>query len=436
MEKIVASRWKALAAVATPQNRLVAAYATIVIFWAFYYFRPEDIVTALYALPLGKILGVIALIALILGTVGRGEAVKLSPEAKLVMMLYAWCVACVPFASWKGGAFWTVFGDYGKCIVMTIMIGIAVNSVDRLRRLLFIQASATALMAAIGCIFFRNMTRLDIGNGLYGNANDFAIMIALNWPICMGFMLATRNPFKKALWGLGLIAMLWAVTLTYSRSGFIATTVAVVASFWQFGIKGKRKHVVIGAAVLALLLLPVLIPSHYGTRLVGIFNPSIDPLDKGSAAARRELLIMSLKLTATHPIFGVGPGQFQNVTQTWFLTHNTYTQLSSEVGLPGFLLFILILRRVFRNLKDVLKTERFRSDPQVEIFASALRASFAGYLVGAFFASYAYELFIYALVAFTGVLYNACREQAPAITPSQPMTKFSGVPAREALKIT
>jgi O-antigen ligase len=436
MEKAVTSNWKAIAAVGTPQTRLAAAYVTIVVFWAFYYFRPEDIVKALYVLPLGKILGVIALIALILGTVGQGRSVKLSPEAKLVLMLYAWCVLCVPFASWRGGAFWTVFGDYGKCIVMTIMIGIVVNSVDRLRRLLFIQASATALVAAIGCVFYRGMTRLEIGNGLYGNANDFAIMIALNWPICMGFMLATRNPFKKVAWGLGLIFMLYAVTLTYSRSGFIATSVAVIASFWEFGIRGKRKQVVIGAAVLALLLLPVLIPSHYGTRLEGIFNPSIDPLDKGSAAARRELLIMSLKLTATHPIFGVGPGNFESVTQTWFLTHNTYTQLSSEVGIPGFILFILILRRVFRNLKDVSKTERFRSDPQVEIFAGALRASFAGYLVGAFFASYAYELFIYALVAFTGVLYNACQEQSPPPAKPRQLTKFSRLPASEALKVT
>jgi O-antigen ligase len=436
MEQTLTNGWKSIAAVGTPRNRLVAAYITIVTFWAFYYFRPEDIITALYVLPLGKILGVIALIALILGTVGQGRGVKLSPEAKLVMMLYAWCVLCVPFAFWRGGAFWTVFGDYGKCIIMTIMIGIAVNSVTRLRRLLFIQASATAIMAVIGCLFYRDMTRLDIGNGLYGNANDFAIMIALNWPICLGFMLATRNPFKKLLWGIGLIGMLWAVTLTYSRSGFMATMVAILASFWEFGIKGKRKHVVIGAAVLALLLLPVLIPSHYGTRLEGIFNPSIDPLDKGSSAARRELLILSLKLTATHPIFGVGPGQFESATQTWFVTHNTYTQLSSEVGIPGFILFVLILRRVFRNLKEVSKTERFRTDPQVEVFTRALRASFAGYLVGAFFASYAYELFIYALVAFTGVLYTACQEQ-PAVpaTPKQ-TSKFSRLRTPEPIEVT
>src|SRR3954462_3517619 len=101
MEKTLTGKWKSIAAIDTPENRLVAAYVTILVFWAFYYYRPEDIILALYVLPLGKILGVIALVALILGTVGRGESVKLSPESKLVLMLYAWCVVCVPFSAWK-----------------------------------------------------------------------------------------------------------------------------------------------------------------------------------------------------------------------------------------------------------------------------------------------------------------------------------------------
>ena len=394
----------------TQENRLTAAYTIIVLFWGFYYYRPEDIIKPLFGLPLAKILGSFALIAMLLGTVGQGKAIKLTKEAKLVLLLFGQTVLCIPFASWRGGAFATVFGEFSKCVIMTLMIGICVTSVKRLGRLLFIQASATAAMAVIGCIFYRGMTRLQIGTGLYGNANDFAIMIALNWPICFGFMVATKNPFKKMLWIIGMLGMLWAVTLTYSRSGFMATVIAVCFSFYEFGIKGKRSEIVVAGAFLALLILPVMIPSHYGTRLAGIFDPSIDYMDKGSAETRRELLKLSLKLTATHPIFGVGPGQFENVTHMWFVTHNTYTQLSSECGIPALVLFILILRRVFLNLRDIGKTNRARTDPNVKIFVSALRASFAGYLLGAFFASYGYELFIYALVAFTGVLYKACQE--------------------------
>jgi O-antigen ligase len=406
----VSSTLKTIAAWNTRENRLTGAYVAVVAFWVFYYYRPEDIFTVLYAIPVAKILGTISLVALIFGILGQGGRVKLGKEAKLVLLLFGQCVLCIPFASWRGGAFKTVFEDFSKVVIMTVIIGIAVTSVSRVRRLLWIQASATATMAIIGCLFYRDMIRLQIGNGLYGNANDFAIMIALNLPICFGFMVATRNPLKKIFWGVGLLGMLWAVTLTYSRSGFFATMVALGASFWEFAIKGRRKHMIVAGVILAILLLPVLIPSHYGTRLMGIFNPSIDPMDKGSADARRRLLIMSIELTLRHPIFGVGPGQFENVTKTWFVTHNTYTQLSSETGIVGLVLFILILWQVFRNLSSISHTERYQTDPRVKVLVSALRASFVGYLVGAFFASYGYELFIYALIAFTGVLYLACED--------------------------
>ncbi|HEX3741133.1 MAG TPA: O-antigen ligase family protein [Terriglobales bacterium] len=407
-----------------PRKRLTAAYSTIVLFWAFYYFRPEDALTALTILPLAKIIGGIALFALIMGILAEGGRVKLSKEAKLVLLLFIQTVLCIPFASWRGGAFQTVFEGFDKCVIMTLMIGIAVTSVDRLRRLLFIQASAVATMAVLGCIFFRGLTRIKVGEGLYGNANDFAIMIALNLPLCLAFLLRTKNPLKKTIWAVGLLFMLWAITLTYSRSGFMAVTVAICFSFWEFGIRAKRKHIIVIGLFLAVFLLPILIPSGYGTRLAGIFSPSIDPMDLGSAAARRQTLKLSLELTLTHPIFGIGPGDFASDTKMWYVTHNTYTQLSSEAGIPAIVLFLLILRQVFRNLRDIRKTERFRSDPEVQLFTGALRASFAAYVFGAFFASYAYELFIYALIAFTAVLYRACQDQ-PAETVSTALSKFS-----------
>jgi putative inorganic carbon (HCO3(-)) transporter len=410
----------------TRENRLKAAFYSIVLFWGFYYYRPEDIFRFIYGLPLAKIIGGIALFALIVGIMGQGGRVKLSKEAKLVLLLFLQCALCIPFASWKGGAFQTVFEDFDKCVIMTLMIGIAVTSVNRLRKLLFIQASAVAGMAVVGCIFFRGVPRLQIGTGLYGNPNDFAIMIALSWPICLAFLLRTRNPLKKALWGTGLIFMIWAVALTYSRSGFMAVIVAIIFSFWEFGIRAKRKHLIVIGGFLAVLLLPVLIPSHYGTRLAGIFNPSVDPLDLGSAAARRELLKESIEITLTHPIFGIGPGDFASKTQLWHVTHNTYTQLSSEAGIPALILFLLILRQVFRNLRDIRKTERYRTDPEVRIFTGALRASFAGYLLGAFFASYGYELFIYALVAFTGVLYQVCQDR-PVESQARQQSSFARV---------
>jgi len=54
----------------------------------------------------------------------------------------------------------------------------------------------------------------------------------------------------------------------------------------------------------------------------------------------------------------------------------------------------------------VRKQPLFAEDPEVRLIAAGLRASIPGYLVGAFFASTAYQLFPYFLVAYTTALYN------------------------------
>src|SRR6185437_3589419 len=96
--------------------------------------------------------------------------------------------------------------------------------------------------------------------------------------------------------------------------------------------------------------------------------------DHGSMDARRDLLMESIRVTLQHPIFGVGPGNFQAYTKSWHVTHNTYTELSSETGIPGLALFLTILYFTFRNLKAVGKTQVHKNDPQIQLFTSALRA--------------------------------------------------------------
>jgi O-antigen ligase len=121
-----------------------------------------------------------------------------------------------------------------------------------------------------------------------------------------------------------------------------------------------------------------------------------------SAQQRKELLFISLKVTAQHPLFGVGPGNFAIVSGVWLATHNSYTQMSAEGGIPAFLLYVLILWRGIANVRDISKYPK--TGKRVRLFSMALGASLAAYLVGSFFASVAYQVFPYCLVAYTGVL--------------------------------
>ena len=122
----------------------------------------------------------------------------------------------------------------------------------------------------------------------------------------------------------------------------------------------------------------------------------------GSAEQRKELLIRSLQVTAEHPLFGIGPGNFEVVSGNWHVTHDSYTQISAEGGIPAFFLYVLILGYAIANLRNVRKYRK--SSKRIRLFSMALEASLAAYLVGSFFASDAYQLFPYCLVAYTTAL--------------------------------
>jgi O-antigen ligase len=61
----------------------------------------------------------------------------------------------------------------------------------------------------------------------------------------------------------------------------------------------------------------------------------------------------SIAVSLSHPIVGVGIGQFavyeaataasQGLHSSWQGTHNTYTQVSSEAGIPALIVFVCVI---------------------------------------------------------------------------------------------
>lgn len=322
--------------------------------------------------------------------------------------MFVWMALAIPFASWKGGSFGVTFFEFSRVVIISLTLILTVTRLEELRRLILVQALAVALMTIAAVIVNNRMQgRLaGIGDALMSNPNDLAMNIAINWPLCLFFLLTVRGALKKALWAFALLVMIYALIATYSRGGFLALAVAVMFCLWDFGIRARRRYLLGIAAVCAIGML-VVAPGNYIKRLetlVGRFQEG--DYDRGSAEARKEILLRSLTITATHPIFGVGPGNFPSYTGMWRVTHNTYTQLSSECGIPALLMFLLLLRRAFLNLYYLRKMPRTPDKEELHLYASALGASFVAYLMGAFFASTAYEPFTYYIVIYTTLLYR------------------------------
>jgi len=380
---------------------LTFTYVGVFLFCATYFFRPQDYILALAFIPLAKITGILAALSLLL--VVLSGALRLRIEIKWLLALLGWLILCIPFSYWRGGSFQIVILGFGKTVVIAVAASAAVNSWSRLRRLMILQAIAMLAMGALAFGMERHSGRMyGIGN-MFSDPNDFALQLCIILPFCVALLRTSASWIGKLWWLTAIFTILLAVVATYSRGGLIALIATLFFIWRRFK---PTLIVVLPFLFLALLMGGVFIvrkaPS-YLDRMATVTNIEAD----ASASQRKELLIESLKQTIRHPIFGVGPGQFPQLSGFWLGTHNTYTQLSAESGIPALLLFCLLMRSALRTIR---KREQDDAPNEQRDLCLGVHCALAGYLVGAVFLHTAYWLAPYLLVA-----YCAAASQIPRI---------------------
>jgi putative inorganic carbon (HCO3(-)) transporter len=386
------------------------AYVSLLLFMVIYCARPEDWIPGLSVVPLAKIAGGLALLALMFSF--RQFRSALPREViYLILLVGQLFLAAAMSPVWRGGSVQKTL-DFAKVLLIVIVVSAAVNTVSRLRRLIFIQAASVAVIAAVAIWKGRLLLgRLEgtLG-GNYSDPNDLALAIIISLPLCLALLFLTRNQVLKATWTTAMVVMLYTIFLTGSRGGFVALTVTGAVFLWEFAIRARRRYLLV-FAVLASVILWQFSGGMLVGRLKGTFNPNEDiAAAYGSAEARQQLFWRSVEVTKVHPLFGVGPGNFVELSGNWHVTHNSFTEMSSEGGVPAFLLYVLILWCGFKNLKTIKRLARGRTESL--LFARALLASLAGYVVGSLFLSVAYQFFPYFLVAYTTALFGIAKRSA------------------------
>lgn len=401
----------------SPSRRTTLAYRSLVLFSLIYFFRPEDFIPGLSYVPLGKIAGGIALAGLIFG-VKRADRGRITLECKILVVLFLHMILCIFTAYWKGGAFEIVVNKFSKGVIVAFLLTLVVTKMVELRKLLTIQALAVALITVASLLVHHtdDGRLMGIQRGILENPNDLAMNIAINFPLCMGFMFAAKGGLRKTVWVFFLFCMIVGVVATYSRSGMIGLAITGLLCLWEFGVKGRRFTLLAVTMILGVLALGALVASpKYRARMESLVRRpaagslvagSMESKGEGSLEARSQLLRESISLMFHHPVFGVGPGNFPIVTQEWRVAHNTYTELGAEGGVPALVLFVSLLIAAAVRIKRIYKLPGYQTDPEIRIWASALWAGLGGYAAGALFASTEYNLFPYFLIGYICALYQ------------------------------
>lgn len=398
-------------------------------FWlsAFYFVycaRPEDWIPGLDYVPLAKITGVLTLLALLM-SMGRAKRSfrDLPREGYYLLALTVLLFGSAIFSPvWRGGAISRTI-DFSKVYVLWILTYLAIDSFQRLLRLIFIQTGSVALICLVSVVKGHSQPRLEgVLGGIYSNPNDLAFAIVLSLPFCFAFFMATRSNLRKVAWLGAMLLMLAAVFLTASRGGFITLVIAGIVCLWHFGIKGRRFYLIVVTGLLGTVLL-VTVGRHVLDRFAAI-SGDVSNKDEnrayGSFEQRKYLMEKALEGITHYPLLGVGVRNFPIYSEVWRDVHMTYLQITVEGGIPAGILYLMFFYGGFRNLR-ILRRKK-GEDPTKVLFVGALHSALVGFVVGALFAPEAYQFFPYFFVAYTSAMAAISREQAsaPEALPDRP----------------
>ncbi len=385
----------------------VVSFAALFVFTIILYARPAEFYPSPITNSLALIIGVITLATFIATQISLEGSLTARPsEVNLVLLFMLTALLSVPLAIDRAIAWQEFTGTFVRGILIFIVIINVVRTEARLKALLYL-AIVTAIALSIGAI---NEYRLGLmltegyrvsgrGTGLFGNTNDMALHLVTVLPISIAFFFGSRGAPKKILHAVCAAFMISGILLSYSRGAFLGMLVAFV--FFALKI-GKRNHRLEIAAVILALLGAVLLlaPSGYGTRLLSILIPGLDP--EGSADARRGELLRSLYVALRHPLLGVGMGNYQpNMSYRGLVTHNSYTEVASEMGATALVLYIMFIVKPLRKLSVIVReTFGVKERSNFYYLALGLQASLLAYMVSSFFLSVAYVWNVYYLIGY------------------------------------
>lgn len=387
------------------------SFCALFLFTVVLYLRPYEFFPGLSSFKsMAFYTGLITLIIYVITQlVIEGNLTARPREINLLLLLGIAALLSIPLAVNPGEA-WDTFTEYlVKAILIFIVIVNVVRTERRLNWLILLALIVSVYLSIyaiqdyqlgvfkLGHVDDNNLRIAGRIRGLFENSNDLALHLVTMAPIAVCLAFAKRGVFRKVVYLSSAALMVAAIVVTFSRGGFIAL---VVVSFFLVRKLGRDQRLSTTAAfVLAIVLFIAVAPGGYASRLSTIFDTASDIT--GSASQRTQVMKRSVLVTLRYPLFGVGLGNFHHKSFQELGTHNAYTQVGSEMGIPAMIVYMMFLIYPYKRLTEIQKKSYQQKDERFYYYLSVgLQASLLGYMFASFFAAVAHQWYIYYLVGY------------------------------------
>jgi O-antigen ligase len=287
---------------------------------------------------------------------------------------------------------------------------------------------------------------------MFGNPNDLATSFDLLLPLGVFLALTSRGP-ARAFYLTVCLLLVTGVVLTFSRSGFLGLLAVAGVMLWKMGRDSRALTVTV--FIILLGIFTVASPQGYSARLLSMFNIESDPT--GSAQLRRDQLDRAFDMAVSRPVIGVGLGNYHIYALREQRAHNSYLEISAELGVAGLIAYLILL---FAPLRALVRVERETTEKaparaarshraarstgeapanrEYRYMSISLQAAMAAYLVCSFFASLQYQWYLYYLVAYAIALvklYEAAKIGANPEGTVKEKQKVKGVAWRKSRRL-
>jgi putative inorganic carbon (HCO3(-)) transporter len=292
--------------------------------------------------------------------------------------------------------------------------------------MVFYTVAVASLVNLVTARFFMDSKgdRLSVGieGFTIGNSNDLAAHLLL----VLAFLLfitmdSKRNSVIRFACLAGIGYGLWIIVGTASRGALLAVVASAIFLLWRASMAQRFVTLAVGSVMAAVFVigLPQATLGRLET-LVGERNIEADE----SAASRSYLFQKSVLYSVQHPIFGVGPDQFINyegktsMTEgrrgAWHATHCTFTQVSSECGIPALIFYVCGLVSAILMVNRTYRIARQKGHVEIANACFCYLLGMVGFLVAITFLANAYRFYFPLMIGLSVSMSFAATRQMTA----------------------
>jgi O-Antigen ligase. len=374
--------------------------------------RPQDYPQmAGFGIPILPLAMVSAAIAWVFSREKRFNA----PQYLLLPLFLVALFLSLAVTGWIGGARIAAV-DFLPCVISFFLLANAVNRPSYTRVIMTVIVLCAFVLAVHGVqqassgVGWTGQTTVEDGRiqyvGIFSDPNDLGMLFVISIP--MAVYLGSRGGFlgmRRLFWFCGCLLLCYGIYLTNSRGSFLAVVTMTAVYIWIQ--RGRVWAAMLGAGALVLLRL---MPSR------------LDQLNvqESSASGRIDAWYEGMQMFITHPLLGVGAGQF---TQHHYLTaHNSIILVLAETGIIGFALWFAFIGYGFWMMYRIVRFEpEFEDEDDIlewqdaRTIALALLVALSGFFAAAFFLSRSYVILLYLLSALVVAHHSNVLARFPAL---------------------